>query len=289
MENSFFFCLGAQKAGTSTLFNILNQHPQIYMPIQKELHFFERDERFANGINWYQNTYFPNAGNDSICGDFTPESIFFESVPERILDTIGKDAKFILILRNPIDRAFSHYKMSVFKNFEKLDFISAIKEEKQRLNRGYFSKSHFSYISRSLYSEQIIRFFNLFPMKNFLFLIFEEDFTNLNKMTRKICNHLNIPEYEFDLSIRSNQSVVLRFSFITQIYNYMPEKIKSLSKKILGKNKFINLVKTYRRLNSKRDNTNLPSGIRKDLLKKHFKDEIKKIEDLLNRDLSIWQ
>ena len=119
MRKPNFFCIGAQKCGTTSLFNLLVEHEDIFLPSVKEDHFFDVDERFNKGLDWYLDQYFKDANNEKIVGSITPDYLFFNKCPKRIFNLLGKDIKLIIILRNPVDRAYSHYLMSkrrVMKN-----------------------------------------------------------------------------------------------------------------------------------------------------------------------------
>ena len=71
-----FFCVGAQKAGTTTLHNILIQHSDIYLPKEKEARYFDKEDIYNNGIEWYINTFYSNYSGEKICGSITPEYLF---------------------------------------------------------------------------------------------------------------------------------------------------------------------------------------------------------------------
>jgi len=76
MNRPNFLCIGAQKAGTTLLFDILKQHPDIYLPEAKELHFFDRDEEYDKGIFWYRDAHFKGAEHRKCIGEVTPSYIF---------------------------------------------------------------------------------------------------------------------------------------------------------------------------------------------------------------------
>ena len=103
-----FMCLGAAKSGKTTLYDILKQHPDIYLPSFKEPHFFDIHDNYNNGIDWYMKNYYSKSNFKAI-GDFTPSYFFEKEAPKRIYDALSKDIKFIVILRHPVDRAYSHY------------------------------------------------------------------------------------------------------------------------------------------------------------------------------------
>jgi len=124
--------------------------------------------------------YASNKGRKFFTGEATPTYIYHPHAPKRIKQLLP-NVKLIVILRNPIERAFSHYNMSVRHGDEKLDFEEAIKEEderiseeyeKMKINENYYSLKFqiFSYIRSGLYAEQLERWFDYFPKKQFLFI-----------------------------------------------------------------------------------------------------------------------
>ena len=180
-----FLILGAQKAGTSSLFNYLCEHPAVEQPFKKELHFFDRPAVYRRGIDWYQ-AFFPKTSNagggiKSITGEGTPYYLYHPRVPALVARHFPK-AKLIAILRNPADRAYSHYQMVVRRGTqEKLSFEDAIDAESERLDGvtermladdNYESAAHihFSYLARGRYAEQLMRWAEYFPREQMLVL-----------------------------------------------------------------------------------------------------------------------
>lgn len=102
--------VGAQKAGTTALFHYLSRCPDIYLPAEKEAPFFSRDDRFNLGLDWYLDTYFADATDRQIIGSITPQYLCATYIPDRIRASF-REIRLIAILRHPIDRARSHFKM----------------------------------------------------------------------------------------------------------------------------------------------------------------------------------
>ena len=196
--------LGAQKAGTTSLFNYLSQHPQVQPPIRIEVHYF--DLAFAKGPTWYR-AHFPRQtfsadgphnGERAITFDSSPYYFFHPAVPGRLKSMLPQ-AKFVVMLRNPVDRAYSHYWHEVELGQERLPLSAAFAEEDNRL-RGEvekletdaryksFAHRHYSYLSRGLYADQIKRWFELFSPEQFLFIKSERFFadpdTDMNRIFR---------------------------------------------------------------------------------------------------------
>jgi len=190
MLPNFIIC-GAQKGGTTALYHYLKQHPEIYLPKKKEVHYF--DLNYDRDIKWYEK-HFKGCRNRKVkaIGEASPLYVYLEEVPERIYK-LFPDIKLIFILRNPVDRAYSHYWHEVKLGYETLCFEKAIEKEEMRLSRGdIFSKQHYSYKDRGKYAEQLKRFSKFFPKEQMLILISEELRENPEKVLRRIFNFLEV-------------------------------------------------------------------------------------------------
>jgi hypothetical protein len=130
-----FLVIGGQKCATTTLFHHLASHPQVYMPPQKEVNFFAKPERYARGLDWYLASHFADAPDDAICGEASPLYLAFGSAAARIRASLP-EAKLIALLRNPIERAWSHYRMAVRRGLEARDFATALREEQAQAPPG---------------------------------------------------------------------------------------------------------------------------------------------------------
>ncbi len=123
-----FVVIGAQKAGTTTLFEHLRTHPCLAIPSSKEASFFNRPELYSRGPEHLISTFFPLDTGDRLLGTVTPDYMCDPGVAPRIADAFPQ-AKIIAILRDPVERAFSHYRMSVRRGFEDRSFDVAIREQ----------------------------------------------------------------------------------------------------------------------------------------------------------------
>jgi len=195
-----FFILGVQKGGTSTLHHYLNESSEVFFPSKKELHFF--DAYYHKGISWYLNHFKTETGkNYKYAGEATPYYYFHPQTPRR-MKIFFPEAKFVVILRNPVERAYSHYQMSVRRGIEKRPFEEAVEKEKSRIklyslrlllfNKFNLSHSEKSYISRGMYFKQLTRWLKYFSLNRFLFLKSEDLFLNPQQEVNKICSFLDI-------------------------------------------------------------------------------------------------
>jgi len=166
-----FVIAGAQKCGTTSLHRYLGAHPGLYLPRRprrEELHFFDFDENFAKGVDWYA-AHFEQAGSRQKVGQTSPLYIYDERVPSRLANALPH-ARLIFLLRDPVARAYSHYWHQVKKGTERLSFMEALAMEKERLQGGYDARRQYSYVDRGRYAQQLARFARLFPRSQMLVL-----------------------------------------------------------------------------------------------------------------------
>ena len=190
-----FTIAGAQKSGTTALHHFLSRHPDISMGDQQEMHFFDNDEIFAESIDYeLLHQHYPPAGGptnlrqaragrprflsptagQAVAGDCTPIYLYWRPAMERIWK-YNPQIKLVILLRNPIDRAFAHWNMQRFKDRETLDFLDALKEEPRRIAQPLSIESRrFAYVERGFYSKQLERVFELFPREQVKLVKFED-------------------------------------------------------------------------------------------------------------------
>jgi hypothetical protein len=175
-----FLILGAQKAGTTALYAYLRWHPQVTGPSFKEVSFFDR--HYARGERWYR-AHLP-IRRSGIVGEASPSYLFHPLAPERVASMVPR-ARLIVLLRNPVDRAFSHYQHEVALGREPLSFEDALAREDERMqgelermlrDPTYFSHAwwNYTYAARGRYAEQLERWLAAFARDQLLVLFTEE-------------------------------------------------------------------------------------------------------------------
>lgn len=196
-----FLIIGAQKCGTEPLYGYLANHLQIIKDGSREIHFFELN--FERGVEWYSKQLTRSvAGDKVLLWEMTPYYIYHPLVAERVYKTFP-DVKLIVMLRNPVKRAWMHYHLEVAVGCEKLDFEKAIASEPDRLkgeiekikaDEGYYSfnHQHYSYLSRGIYVEQIKNWLNYFPREQLLILKSEDFYANTSKVFSEVLDFLDI-------------------------------------------------------------------------------------------------
>ena len=200
-----FVVIGAQKAGTTSLFRYLGRHPGVSPPRLKEIHFF--DLHWDRGISWYR-AHFPLhvSGVPAFTGEASPYYLFHPRVPERMSGVLP-GAKILVLLRNPVDRAISHYHWEVSYGNETLSFRNAVVREAEIVPRetarlleedGYrsFLHQHISYLSRGRYAEQLGRWLKHFSRDRILVLLAEELFANPGDTMARVQDFLGLPKME---------------------------------------------------------------------------------------------
>ena len=288
-------CIGAAKSGTTSLYDILKQHPDIFTTRFKEPHFFDIPENYSMGSDWYHDMYFKNA-NHKIISDFTPSYFFEKQAPSRIYNDLGENVKFVVLLRNPVDRAYSHFLHSSRDGHETLDFTTALSQEDRRLDQyikdnNYLFYLRHSYYNQGLYGDMIERYLQYFSLDNFFFIHFEDEFVNNREQV--IYNLLDFLELSnkisLEINFKSNPASRTRFNFIN---NVMSSKgwFRDLLKWSIPSVQIRQIIRNkIHRSNIQKISPNKISGdLRHRIYNNYFKHNILKFESLTNTKLN-WR
>jgi len=208
-----FIIIGAQRCGTTSLYKYLIEHPCVAPAFRKEVHFF--DANFGRGLDWYR-AHFPSVpykycakqirGHNILTGEASPYYIFHPHAPKRVREIVPR-VKLIALLRNPVDRADSHYHLRVRDGTETLSFEDALERELEMVNRereritqdeNYHSLAHqrYSYLSRGIYADQLEVWASLFPREQILVLRSEDFYADPPTALRNVLKFLNLPSWE---------------------------------------------------------------------------------------------
>jgi len=211
-----FIILGAQKAGTTSLYAYLANHPQILMASEKEVHFF--DLHFDNGLDWYRSRFpYTEIRKGYLIGEATPYYLFHPRAPERLAQIIPH-AKLIVLLRDPVERAISHYHHEVRFGWETLSFDEAITKEperledeveKLRLKESYYSfnHQHYSYLARGLYMAQLKLWYQFFPRAQIAIFRAEDLYANPASTLTQVLTFLGLPDYQLKEYRKHNEGI----------------------------------------------------------------------------------
>jgi hypothetical protein len=223
-----FIVTGVQKAGTTALFQYLKKHPDISMSSKKELHFFSSDPFPEDDYESYH-SFFDWEG-DFVRGEITPRYSYVKESVQRI-HAYNPHIKLILILRNPIERAFSHWNMRMQKKEVPNSFLDCLKAEILRMNfpEKFGQIPEDDYIRRGYYAEQIERIYTFFNKEQILILKYEEFRDNQASTLTSIFNFLGVDprNYQFEekkvytlpyvSEVKDNERDILRKLFEPEI------------------------------------------------------------------------
>jgi len=206
-----FIIIGTMRGGTTSLYSYLTSHPSIGPAYMKEVHFF--DVYFHKGLHWYR-SQFPSSiqkyyfermqKQDFITGEASPYYLFHPHAPRRIAKSLPQ-VKLVVLLRNPVSRAYSHYYHEVSAGHEKIStFEEAIACEEARIdkeaeelarNEQYISYNHrhFSYLARGIYVDQLKVWMSLFPKEQILILKSEDFYADPAAGLKQVLEFINVP------------------------------------------------------------------------------------------------
>jgi hypothetical protein len=206
--------IGAQKAGTTALYAYLRWHPAILGPSWKEVNFFDR--HYRRGEAWYRG-HFPNElrvwrvrrrGLDPIVAEASTGYLFHPLAPERVAALLPS-VRLVALVRDPVDRAYSHYQHEVALGRESLSFGEAIDREDERMrgelermvgDPGYFSYAwwNYAYLARGRYAEQLERWLEVFPREQLL-VVPTDDLRDAPRETyARVLDFVRAPPHELD-------------------------------------------------------------------------------------------
>jgi hypothetical protein len=297
MKMPNFLIIGASKSGTTSLYSYLRQHPEVYMSPIKEPRFFafENDKLAFNGphdkrlkseiitnIEDYR-ALFKAVNYEKAIGEVSPVYLYSTKAPHRIKHYIP-GAKLIAVLRNPTERAYSSFLAEVRDGREPLDdFSKAIEDEDRRIRNKWSYVWH--YTKRGFYHAQLKRYFNMFDRDQIKVYLYEEWKADNSSILRNIFRFLHVDEtFKPDISINYNASLIPRVKFIYKIIENA-SRPTSVLKKILPSRLCHKTIDTIMRKNLVKPE--LSSDIRKNLIHV-YREDILKLQDLIERDLSAW-
>ncbi len=280
-----FIVIGAQKAGTTWLYECLSEHPEVFVPRMKEVHYFIRPEhdrlsRMANGLDWYK-SLFPDDPK-RVSGEITPDYIFFPYVAEAIR-AVNPAMKIVALLREPVARAHSAYWMRRRYDPDPKPFEEAIKVSPALLDRGY-------------YHRQLVPYLDAFGAERVRIYIYEEATANPEAFFADLCRFLGVSDSFVPLSLRQRvgETKVLPPPFGFIFYKVLSPIVNLPG--ILGVWRALRrrtrikewLFGKLARGGDGSSYARLPEAQHADL-KRLFEEENRKLFELLGRDIPAWK
>ncbi|MDX1359334.1 MAG: sulfotransferase domain-containing protein, partial [Clostridia bacterium] len=220
-----------------------------------------------------------------IWGDITPDYLLFPKCAQRI-KLYNPDVKLIVMLRNPADRAFSHYIMNKRYTDDGKSFEEAIEKESGRLNGRYGRTMKFSYIERGFYYKQLKQYYDVFPRENIKIVIFEEFIRDMPDAIAGLEDFLGINRFDnYKKPERTNEGYLPKKRWIAYIKRHFVRPVRGLYNSVLPEGLRTRIREATDE--GKLPKEQMPAGVRSKLMD-IFADDIKALEKLIGRDLSIW-
>lgn len=290
-----FFLVGAMKAGSTTLHNCLNKHPDIFMSQPKEPGFFSRDSRFSRGPDWYRD-HFKNAMSHQICGDSSTcysRRPIYPNTANRIWK-VKPDARILYVVRDPVLRAYSHYK-------HRMD--EAIISDNPTVTYKEFLSKDEEVLTTGRYYDQIKPYYDLFGAHNVHICTVDDLVKRPSETLSKIYLFLQVPpiEQSGDNLPHMNQSgskitrfhttqIVNKFRrmpIVKQSIDLMPSNIKKSGalrlKSILMRSKVLTKIAS-----KEHDELSRPDIDDLTFLSRYYKDDLQKLSHLTGIDIAHW-
>lgn len=294
-----FLIIGAMKSGTTSLYHYLNQHPEIYLSPQKEPHFFaykderikfkgpgdqERIEKMVVSDEQQYLRLFEGIKNEKAVGEASAMYLYYSEAAKNIKEVIP-DVKLIVMLRNPVDRAYSSYKHLVRDDREFLDsFEEALEAEEKRISEEWLPLWH--YVEAGKYGKQLTSYFEIFNKEQIKVILFEDFKKETSKVVKSTFEFLGVNKgFTPKLDIQYNVSGIPKFQIL---HNYLRRESKL--RKVLGC--FIS-EKNRDLIRNKILNFNIGSSPKlkpetRIKLENFFKDDFQKLKELIAIEEKRW-
>jgi hypothetical protein len=299
-----FVVIGAMRAGTTTLYYQLLNHPEVVMAGVKEPNFFAFDgeqtdlpltdealQRMrANSVvdaGSYHQLFLRRRGAQAV-GDVSP-AYLYSSVAARQIRQVVPDIRLIAILRDPVDRAYSAYFRRADVDPDPGVFVETAEREHEKMERGD-KLPLYPLIKGGLYSQHLPSYLDLFSSDRRMFCIFETFWNDHLSSLEEIHRFIGVSPIPATDVPSLNRSGVPRWSFVDQALR-SGTRVKELTKRYLPNRAVSALVATKQAIEdwTLRESSELPEAARSYLMDTYFDTDIERVEDMLNRDLSIWR
>lgn len=279
-----FFIVGAPKCATTSVYRYLDSHPMVFMSKPKELNYFSAEDIKEQGLYYkervistrtdYDNV-FDKACGEKILGDASVSYFHYSSVPERIYE-YNRKAKILIILRDPVERAYSHYLMD-----KRLGYIDTSFEDVFH-NRGSFTNHFQQYFQLSLYFIPVARYMKYFGERN-VKVLFDVDIMNDTELVlSELSDFLGIQNVGYAMNRQHNTYKEPRNAIVSALYS--SGYIRRMAQKIVPRS----VSASFKRYIFKNtDKPEVEESFKRELYR-FYHDDITQLEKLIDKDLSYW-
>ncbi len=272
-----FLGIGAPKAGTTWLTELLTGHPDVAMsPHRKEIHYF--DLHFDRGVDWYQHFFQVDPSRPPVAiGEFTPHYLYGEAVPARVR-TMPSIDRFVLVLRNPVDRAFSHYRFRQRQDNDRASFAEFVERYPAAIDWGR-------------YGRYLVPWFDEFNPEQLLVLVFEQAVQDPDGTRQRLADHLGLDAGRFPTELvgPTNEAFTPRSR---HLYGAAVNRARWLRRHnldpVITAAKRAGLVRLVKRSDGMGAGHALSEAERRQLWE-HFEDDVLLTERVTGLDLALWR
>jgi len=213
MKKVNFLIIGTQKAGTTSLFNYLKQHDDLYFSEVKEITYFVNDDLYKKGESYYH-SFFNKFNGEKVIGSSDVHLLPSGNSPKRVKE-YNPDMKFVVMVRNPVDRAFSAYKYAVKNNWEDSSntFKKTFKLEKERKSLNNYNLMYFE---NGMYNKHLLKWTQFFDKKQFLIIEDKHLKENPESCLQQIFNFLALEDLsnKIDTSKQFNKAGIVKYKWL---------------------------------------------------------------------------
>jgi hypothetical protein len=302
MKMPAFIVIGAPKAGTTSLHEYLRQNPRISLPLRKETHFFVADKNSTPLVEKYLGrtlenekpienlddylAEFERKGDEITYGEVCPSYFFYPNASVNI-KKYCPDAKIICILRNPVDRFYSHCRFNISRQITSKDFNAVMDSIRDQSMDSYTERA----LTIGLYHTHLSRYYELFPRENFKVFLFEQLDKQPGALMDELMDFVGLPEFDYVVQQKFNASAQ---TGLGRLFTGLKKSkmMKSIIRKI-PRNLYHRLryfaVRNIYKSSAAEDQSNTFSEKDRQLLRDYYREDILKLEKLLQKDLSFWQ
>lgn len=288
--------IGAAKCGTTSLARIMAGHPEVFLPEEKEIRYFSREEYFRQGVDFFDKKYRAASDGQVLC-DASPQYLFYhEKVVPRIIELYGEqaaDLRFIVMLRNPADRAYSAYWQGLRFGVESRSFEEAIAAENEAAYKTQYTENGQTagaYTIASTYASQLKPWFAQFKREQFLVLLFEgfkADSEAAVAQALAFAGCTSQADLSENMKVHNKASVPKNKAVNDLVYH--DSALKRAFKALVPEKARKRIKDAINRQNQQEIDYQPMQAATRAALMQQFEPEIAELEQMLGRSLDVWR
>jgi hypothetical protein len=292
-KDNLVICVGAAKAGTSTLYRLMEQHPEVCVTKYKETNFFFDESLFSKGPSWYVQQCFPHSLGRKVLFEADPIYMLYRECIARI-SRYFPTARIVVMLRNPVDLAFSLYTYRSYYGRHSESFVEMCQCEEQRIASGSPNAlAEYGLLARGRYAGQIENIYQYFPREQVYFILFEDFVRHQGEEFLKLQSWLDLTPLRIE-GVWDNETGQPRLKVLAHImyhprYRLLRKVLHPLMPNVVLRSRLAQIlyqINLVRYANHEKPKLDPAIGAS---LRRRFREDIERTEDLTGLDLSVWK